>query len=649
VPVNPLSDRIAINFLATRPHDFTYFIYRRELGQTEQSTVGMRYLPRVICLEVDKEVDEESRQRRRYDVSLSPIEGYERIRVPSYLESDLTNTLIHDALVKKCKGSDFANSVECEDKGFVKKITFTLKQHEPGVREIISARAYHLRVLGRFGLLIHFALRISPDASISDKRRLQLSLTHKQGRLNQDYYLDHYEKIDEFLTKYLSGIRHLTLQDGSVLEIEGKLSVLRSFTLSKRTFLFGKNAEGQSQFFGLRKDGPLEGAPGNGQLVFLFRSSDRAASQDLFRALRGDTYSTFPGMQQMFELPFDKGNVSGLEVNSFTNQEMHRVGQLIKARYNNRKVLPVALVPMSKHSSEEESTAYYAAKHAFLSQGMASQFIDRRRLQDRSALQWSISNIGLAIFAKLGGVPWKLKPSTERCLVVGIGQAHRVVNNAIQRYFAYSVLADSSGIYENIRMLGNTNDPNEYYADLKNNLRNVLLEHKTSYESFVIHLTFSMKKKEIQAIKELIDELKAPVGSPTQFVVLKFNDHNDFFGFSIEHNSRMPFESTVVPLSRKEFLLWFAGLGIDDSKIPKKPERPVHVSVLYPNEPISEPDLKRVLQDAVNISGANWRGFNAKSLPISIYYAKLIADYYAKFREAGFPEISLDNMSPWFL
>src|SRR6202011_5585658 len=109
---------------------------------------------------------------------------------------------------------------------------------------------------------------------------------------------------------------------------------------------------------------------------------------------------------------------------------------------------------------------------------------------------------------------------------------------------------------------------------------------------------------------------------------------------SVDHNSRVPYEGTVTPLSRKDFLIWFSGLGLEDSKVPLKPERPVHVRVLYPEQPLSETDLKRVLQDSMNIAGANWRGFNAKSMPISIYYAKIIADYYARFREANLPEVN---------
>jgi hypothetical protein len=328
----------------------------------------------------------------------------------------------------------------------------------------------------------------------------------------------------------------------------------------------------------------------------------------------------------------------------------------LKSQFQNGQILPVALVPFSRHVSDEQGLDYFRAKHAFLSQGLASQFIDRiKTMGDRNVLKWSISNIALAIFSKMGGVPWQVKPSTEKCLIVGIGQAHRInidsvtKHRVIEKYIAYSVLTDSTGIYESIKVLGNSTDQNQYLASLKSNLRLVLLSHKEQYTSFVLHVTFSLRREEISAIKELLDELQDEETPDCEFVVIKFNDHNDFFGFAIEHNSRIPYEGAVVPLSDHEFLMWFAGVDVSGSKAPKKPERPVHLKVLYPREPLSEIDLQRLLQDAVNIAGANWRGFNAKSMPISIYYAKLIADHYAGFREAGLSEVDMDNLPPWFL
>jgi hypothetical protein len=637
------TSNIALNFLAAKTGSFSYTIYRRKLAPNQEGVPGTRYLP-ADCTGHGSVSDE----RQRYEVILEPKDGFEKVTIDAWIDQGLTDDVLHKALVARTRQPDLSPNTELSDRSFSREVAFILAHHDD-VREVMWLRAYALRILGRFGFLCQFALRVPQDSAIPDRRRLELSLTHKNGRTNEDFYLDQNQKIQVFVRRYFNLLSSLTLHDGTVVELEAKLSVVPSFTLARRTYVFRDGHEAQSQFFGLRDYGPFQPADPKSRLVFVFAKNDRERSQHLFRALRGDTYSTFSGMESMFGAPINRANVSGIEVPGFSNSELKATGATLKAQYPDERVLPVALVPLSKHTSDEETARYYAAKHAFISQGFATQFIDRKRTQDRNALKWSVSNIALALFAKMGGIPWRVKPSTSRCLVVGIGQAHRIVNRKVERYVAYSVLTDSTGGYETIKVLGNSPDEREYLATLRNNLREVLISHIGQYDSFVLHVTFNMKRREVEAIQEMLTELKKAEGAQHEFVAIKFNDKNDFFGFSVDHNSRVPYEGTVAPLSKRDYLMWFSGLGLEDSKVPKKPERPVHLRILYPETELPAADLKRLLQDAMNIAGANWRGFNAKSMPISVYYAQILAKYYAHFREADLPEVDFETLSPWFL
>jgi len=637
------TSNIALSFLAAKTPDFTYTIYRRRLQQDQEAVSGTRYLPEDCT---DKRL--ESAERLRYEVSLQPRPDLDPLRVSAWIDQGLTDEVLHQALLNRTRQPDLLADTELPDRNFIREVSFVLARHGD-VRELMRLRAYGLQVHGRFGFLCQFALRVPRTSTMPDRRRLELSLTHKNGRTNEDFYLDQNQKIEMFIRRYFSHIAALTLHDGSIVELESKLSVVPSFTLARRTYVFANGHEGRNQFFGLRDHGPFQPADPHNRLVFVFAKDDRERSQHLFRALRGDIYSTFSGMDAMFGAPIDRNNVTGIEVTGFSNSDLQTTCATLKSQYPTERVVPVALVPMSKHTGDDETARYYEAKHAFISHGLASQFIDRKRTQDRNALKWSVSNIGLAIFAKMGGIPWRVKPSTSRCLVVGIGQAHRSVNRKIERYVAYSVLTDSTGGYENIKILGDAASEDQYLAALRTNLRQVLVSHTDQYDSFVIHVTFNMKRREIESIQALLTELKGAEGSQHEFIAIKFNDKNDFFGFSVDHNSRVPYEGTVAPLSKRDYLMWFSGLSLDDSKAPKKPERPVHLRILYPETQLPEADLKRVLQDAMNIAGANWRGFTAKSMPISVYYAKIIADYYAHFRTAGLSEVDFETVSPWFL
>lgn len=110
-----------------------------------------------------------------------------------------------------------------------------------------------------------------------------------------------------------------------------------------------------------------------------------------------------------------------------------------------------------------------------------------------------------------------------------------------------------------------------------------------------------------------------------------------------------PYESSFVRLAEREFLVWFEGLQVQNPTIRKRIGRPLHVQFLYSSKDLDSIKMKSYLQDAVNLSGANWRGFNAKSLPVSVYYAQLVAKYYKEFQTLGFEDINLEKITPWFL
>ncbi|HEX6958288.1 MAG TPA: hypothetical protein VF194_09915 [Ferrovibrio sp.] len=115
--------------------------------------------------------------------------------------------------------------------------------------ELMGLRAYGLQLVGRFGFLCQFALRVPRNSTMPDRRRLELSFTHKNRRTNEDFYLDQHQKIEIFVRRFFGQIAKLTLHDGSVVELESKLSVVPSFTLARRTYVFGGSNEGQTQFF----------------------------------------------------------------------------------------------------------------------------------------------------------------------------------------------------------------------------------------------------------------------------------------------------------------------------------------------------------------------------------------------------------------
>jgi hypothetical protein len=101
-------------------------------------------------------------------------------------------------------------------------------------------------------------------------------------------------------------------------------------------------------------------------------------------------------------------------------------------------------------------------------------------------------------------------------------------------------------------------------------------------------------------------------------------------------------------LSQNEYLIWFEGVFRDKPTVTKALPGPTHIQFL---RGATENDIGHhiVLQDLINLSGANWRGFNAKSTPVSIFYCHLVADLIHDFHHHGLPLPEFEDLNPWFL
>src|SRR5262249_10783073 len=109
-----------------------------------------------------------------------------------------------------------------------------------------------------------------------------------------------------------------------------------------------------------------------------------------------------------------------------------------------------------------------------------------------------------------------------------------------------------------------------------------------------------------------------------------------------------PYEGTCVRLGHREYLVWFEGINADKPTVAKLFPGPTHLDFLRvpDRQNISDDDL---LQDIVNLSGANWRGLNAKNSPVSVFYCHLLAVFVHNFHSENLPLPQVEVIRPWFL
>lgn len=627
---------VALNFFSLETQRFDFSVYRRMStpGDVKPDSTHQRRLP------IDSEFESfKDTEKAAFWVAYEPTDGFEQFNCSSGTDFYLTTDYLFYLLSRASLAlSTDEYELPQNDREFrFLRVRYVLNQHPGNRKELVWLEPYYLWSKKEFGFLVDFSLEL-PSGEKLTKRDLELSLTHKRGRRNFDFYADRFDKIKEFVRRYHSRLFPLT-NDSSQIHVKKTLREVEASELRKKTYLFSGGHKSNSQFVGMKQYHPLHTAPDASKVFFVYRTADKPLSYDLYHSLAGRKFTTFPGMEQMFGYDLHR-HTSGIEIQGFDQNELDRLCTHIKSA-NGENSVPVILIPFEKGSRE-----YFLLKHTLLKNKLPSQCVRLETLKSESELKWSVSNIGLQLFAKLGGQPWKVEPANERCLIIGIGQAHKMTaEGEIEKSFAHTVLTDSSGLYKELKILSASKNRDDYLVELRQNFRNLLNEFRDAYDKFVIHLTYKIKKDEIVALEE---ELNSAFNRQNkQFVVIKFNDKNKYFGYSLTNNSFIPYESSLVQLSRDEYLVWFEGLQYN-STVPKRIERPLHVKFLYPKQIDDETKL-RYLQDSVNLSGANWRGFNAKSVPVSIYYAKLVADFVKEFRDLDLQEINWESLTPWFL
>lgn len=78
----------------------------------------------------------------------------------------------------------------------------------------------------------------------------------------------------------------------------------------------------------------------------------------------------------------------------------------------------------------------------------------------------------------------------------------------------------------------------------------------------------------------------------------------------------------VCQTFKDEYLVWFEGLLYGKEVVDKRLSNPVHIKFLNINNR-KDFDEQAYLQDILNLSGANWRGFNANQFQFQYTIHKL--------------------------
>lgn len=627
--------QIHLNFLQFLKQDFGITVFRKksEPGIFRQ---GFNYY----------DLPDENGVITKYEISSVEAEGYESFRLPPYMQTGIISKELFSkisSLGDKISGLFILNTNDPYNRRFY----FQLEAHGKG-RKCIWVEPFYLKSKSIWGLLFGYKFLVDEKFKVNGKVKQDRDILIASGTLNQkglsntDFYLFKYDYLQKFIKYIIPQLnQHLDVKiDTQLISVAGDL-------LKTKEYVFEGGESANSPYIGLTRFGPLERITQNLHFHFIYRKEDRDFAVSLLKGLRGQSFpTTFSGMENFFSIDLKNENVKGIAIDQLEN-ELEIQKEIDEIKSSEFTTIPVIIMDSRKNESTDR--LYFWLKHKFTNAGIPCQVVTKDLLQNEYSFKYSLSNIALQIFSKAGGKPWRMKPASNEYLIIGIGQSYNIETtsegNTIEKNITYSILTDSSGIFKDIQVLSEGIETDQsYYQKLVSNI--VGLISTSGYKRVTIHSPIRLSKDAI------LDKVVKQIGSDVELNVLVINSKTDYFGFDYSNNGLVPFESTYIKISSDESIVWFEGLQYNNPKITKRYGNPLLVKYWYSNKDnwLQDFKLKEILlQDCINLSGANWRGFKAKQLPVSIFYCQRIAEFIGKFREYNLDHIEINNLKPWFL
>ena len=139
-------------------------------------------------------------------------------------------------------------------------------------------------------------------------------------------------------------------------------------------------------------------------------------------------------------------------------------------------------------------------------------------------------------------------------------------------------------------------------------------------QSLVVHFHKRPGDGEVEAVSRALQSL----GVDIPFALLHLNEFSLFRAFDTKESTCVPQTGLQVDLSRRRALLLLDGL--EQGKRNRRGVPNVWDISLDRRSTMEVDEFPRLVQQIQRFARVNWRGFNARSTPVTMNYSKLICD-----------------------
>jgi Piwi domain len=448
------------------------------------------------------------------------------------------------------------------------------------------------------------------------------------------------QRIDT-LKNYIQS-KNILLIDGTRIEIDDSPDIQRNCVqMQKPVFVFNDNGEADWAEKGLTQSGPYTKRTfdrNDPSICVICAQQDKGRVEQFVRKLlKGISNSKYfnNGLEGKFAI-----GTSRVEVFTTANDSVDGYKNAIEAAIRKqsddggRWDLALVQVRQSFKKLNVTESPYYLGKSLFfLHQVPVQDFTIELLAQYDSSLGYSLNNMALACYAKMGGVPWLLKasPTLSHELVIGIGSANIGQERTnIQRIMGITTVFSGDGSY----IVSNTSKavvPEAYCEALTTVLGETIekIQKRMNWQKGdTIRLIFhaqvkKFNKEEIVAVRAVIDKYRE---YQIEYAFLKISEDHGLHMFdSATANSQKgrlaPPRGTTFKLSKHEMLIYLIGqreLRQDTDGHPSGVIMDVHKDSTFK-------DITYLSAQVYSFASHSWRSYFPNPLPVTISYSDLIA------------------------
>lgn len=448
-------------------------------------------------------------------------------------------------------------------------------------------------------------------------------------------------RIDN-LKKYIQST-NISMIDGTRIEIENTPNVQKDCgQLQKPVFVFNDNGEADWAEKGLSHNGPYTKRTfdrNNPSICVICAQHDKGRVEQFVRKLlKGISSSKYftNGLEGKFTL-----GTSRVEVFATASDNVGAYKDAIeaairkKADDGGRWDLALVQVRQSFKRLKVTENPYYLGKSLFfLHQVPVQDFTMELLAQSDYSLGYSLNNMALACYAKMGGVPWLLKssPTLSHELVIGIGSANigQERSGDTQRIMGITTVFSGDGSY----IVSNTSKAvkPEAYCDALSTVLGETIEKIQKRMNWQkgdsIRLIFHAQVKrfnrdEIDAVRTVIEKYR---DYQIEYAFLKISEDHGLHMFDsatagAQKGRLAPSRGITFSLSKHEVLIYLIGhreLRQDSDGHPRGVILDVHKDSTFK-------DIKYLSAQLYSFASHSWRSYFPNPMPVTISYSDLIA------------------------